>query len=331
MITIRGGVIDYSDSMRLAKPDSLDVELQDSVALAVELSRRELRMQRRADSIRLNQPQPRIFRDSISISRMSAISFAVPGFSQFYNKQTWKIPVLYGVAGGLTYLTVKANKNYRRYNREYEALRTNPETMYNRDLIDPVQTKMIRYNTQKSIFMMGAIAAYLYFIGDGALNYPHYTTNVKKATTLAMIFPGAGQIYNKSYWKVPIVIGGFATMGYIIDFNNRGYQRFKRAYNEYPNDEFMGYYPQNMFQNLRDQYRRNRDLSIILTGALYILSVVEAHSDAYMKDFEVTDDLSMRMRVEPTLIDMGPLPGTYYASGGYSGMQAFGLALRVNF
>ena len=62
----------------------------------------------------------------------------------------------------------------------------------------------------------------------------NYSTNevsdVKKATTLACIFPGAGQIYNKSYWKVPFVVGGFAAMIYCIDWNNRGYQRFKKAY-----------------------------------------------------------------------------------------------------
>lgn len=53
---------------------------------------------------------------------------------------------------------------------------------------------------------------------------------MKKATTLACICPGAGQIYNKSYWKVPFVVGGFASMIYCIDWNNRGFQRFKKAY-----------------------------------------------------------------------------------------------------
>ena len=63
------------------------------------------------------------------------------------------------------------------------------------------------------------------------MNYStNEVSNVKKATTLACICPGAGQIYNKSYWKVPFVVGGFATLIYCIDWNNRGYQRFKKAY-----------------------------------------------------------------------------------------------------
>ena len=68
--------------------------------------------------------------------------------------------------------------------------------------LDPAQCKMIRYNTTRTVFFVGAIASYLYFLGDGVLNYNGPENSVKKATTLAMICPGAGQLYNKSYWKV---------------------------------------------------------------------------------------------------------------------------------
>ncbi len=111
-----------------------------------------------------------------------------------------------------------------------------------------------------------------------------YSTNdvssVKKATTLACIFPGAGQIYNKSYWKVPFVVGGFAAMIYCIDWNNRGYQRFKKAYrllSDYDQQPRQiprradRRVPRTLFgrdsiRNLRNNYRRNRDLCIILSA-----------------------------------------------------------------
>ena len=115
---------------------------------------------------------------------------------------------------------------------------------------------MIRSNTRRQVYLGLTVASYIYFIGDAAVNYStNEVSDVKKATTLACIFPGAGQIYNKSYWKVPFVVGGFAAMIYCIDWNNRGYQRFKKAYrllSDYeknpdaypdgPTDEFHGRY-----------------------------------------------------------------------------------------
>lgn len=268
---------------------------------------------------KINTLHSRIFKDTMSLSKMSALSIVVPGLSQLYNKQYWKIPVMYGAVGGFTYLTITTGKKYRDYKGQYNTLKAANAP---RSEIDPIQTKMINYNTQRQIFFVGAALSYLYFLADGVVNYSHPTTTAKKATTLAMIFPGAGQIYNKSYWKVPIVIGGFATMGYIIDFNSRGYNRFRDAYNDYPNDEFSGRYPQTTLQNMRDKFRRNRDLGIILTGALYILSIVEAHVDAYLKDYDISDDLTMR--VEPTLIDVSGLRAS-------TGVQGVGLSMKVNF
>lgn len=270
--------------------------------------------------VKLQSP---IFRDTMSISKLATLSLVAPGLSQVYNKDYWKVPVLYGTVGAFTYLTVNANKKYKDYKKEYNALKLE-HGVWDRDILDPVQTKMIDYNTQRTVFFLGATFSYLYFLADGVIHYPHTpNTPAKRATTLAMIFPGAGQFYNKSYWKVPIVLGAFASMGYVIDFNNRGYERFKRAYSEYPNDEFQGRYPKEQFKNTRDKYRRNRDLSIILTCGLYVLSVVEAHVDAYMKSYDMTDDIAA-IRVEPTMIDVSGLQAS-------NGMPGFGLAMRFNF
>ncbi|MDE5709276.1 MAG: hypothetical protein K2I32_07535, partial [Alistipes sp.] len=167
--------------------------------------------------------------DSMSLSKVCWLSTVLPGYGQVYNKQYWKLPILYGTVGAGLALFIQENKTYRPLKRQYEAytdrsLTRTPE-------LDALQARMIRSNTRRQIYLGATIASYLYFLGDVAVNYStNDVSDIKKATTLACIFPGAGQIYNKSYWKVPFVVGGFASMIYCIDWNNRGYQRFKKAY-----------------------------------------------------------------------------------------------------
>ena len=173
--------------------------------------------------------------------------------------------------------------------------------------MNSLQKEMIKHNTLKQAFMFTTLASYIYFLGDAAVNYAtNEVSSVNKATTLATICPGAGQIYNKSYWRVPLVVGGFATTIYCIDWNNRGYQRFKKAYrlrfdydtnpDLYPNgsqDEFGGRYASSFLKNLRNSYRRNRDMCIILTAGIYLLQIMDAHVDAHLRDYDISDDLSV--------------------------------------
>lgn len=211
--------------------------------------------------------------DSMSLSKVCWISTVLPGYGQIYNKQYWKLPVLYGTLGAGLALYLHENKTYKPLKREYEAY-TNKNLSRTPEL-DALQSRMIRSNTRRQVYLGLTVASYIYFIGDAAVNYStNEVSDVKKATTLACIFPGAGQIYNKSYWKVPFVVGGFAAMIYCIDWNNRGYQRFKKAYrllSDYeknpdaypdgPTDEFHGRYSADFIRNLRNNYRRNRDLA----------------------------------------------------------------------
>ena len=257
--------------------------------------------------------------DSMGLSKMCWLSVPLPGFGQIYNKQYWKLGVLYPVVGASLGMFIYENKQYKPFKAQYDQYLIDHGYMRTPEL-DAIQTEMIRHNTRQQIYAGLAIASYLYFIGDAAINY---TTNevsqVKKATTLSTICPGAGQIYNKSYWRVPIVIGGFATTIYCIDWNNRGYQRFKKAYrlrydaeqnpSLYPNgspDEFGGRYASTFLKNLRNSYRRNRDLCIILTAGIYLLQVMDAHVDAHMRDYDISDDLSVD--ISPT-VDYAYHPG----------------------
>lgn len=282
-------------------------------------------------------------RDSLTISKVTWISAVAPGFGQIYNKQYWKLPILYSTAGAGLALGIHENKLYKKYRNQVTAI-TNLDASRTEEL-DALQTKMIRHNTMRQIYFLGALASYIYFIGDATVNYRgNEVSHIKKATTLSMIFPGAGQIYNGSYWKAPIVIGAFASMIYVVDWNNRGYQRFRTAYNlrtaydtalkEYeaaenkdglekpvPTDEFKGRYDATFLKNLKDSYRRNRDLSIIITAGVYLLNVIDAHVDAHLRDYDISDDLTMNVQ---------PQIGSFYTSR-TGGANTFGFGLSLTF
>ena len=123
--------------------------------------------------------------------------------------------------------------------------------------------------------------------------------SAKKATILSAIIPGAGQIYNRKYWKAPIVWGGLGVSIYFIQENNREYQRYKDAYiavtDNDPNtvDEFNGRYGSDQLLDVTDTYRKWRDLSYICLGAVYMLNIIDASVDANFVRFDVSSDLSM--------------------------------------
>jgi hypothetical protein len=312
---------------------------------SLRLPKRELRRIARADTTAYRYNK--YFRDSIGLSPLVATSLVVPGFSQFYNEQYWKIPVLYGsmAAGiGLGLWQSSKYKPYRDLYNFYEERRPRQygdgdmtyESRYNayEQTLTELRGRMIRHNTYRQMAFGFAAASYIYFLIDGTLNYPSKVNDVKKATTLATVCPGAGQVYNKQYWKLPIVIGGGAALVYCIDFNNRGYQRFKKAYSQRINpnpdvvDEFVeadGSYQLSADQiiNYKNTYRRNRDLCIILTGLFYIVQVVDAHAVAHMKTYDVSDDLT-QVRFEPTV-------DNFYSQTLGGNVNTFGFSLNLTF
>ncbi len=322
--------------------DMLSIKSRDSMrtAIAAKLNRDSMAISR-GDSIspegkriRLNrhgEVRKPFISDSMGLSRVCWLSLPLPGFGQIYNKQYWKLGVLYPVVGASLGMFIHENKQYKPLKAEYDQYLID-HGYFRTPELDEIQTRLIRHNTRQQIYAGIAIATYLYFIGDAAINYStNEVSNVKKATTLSTIFPGAGQIFNKSYWRVPIVIGGMASTIYTIDWNNRGYQRFKTAYalsvdykknpDKYPNgapDEFRGAYSETFLKNLKDSYRRNRDLCILLTVGVYILQIIDAHVDAHLQDYDISDDLSMNF--EP-----------YFDYSTVATKPVFGLNLNLNF
>ncbi|MEN8252105.1 MAG: DUF5683 domain-containing protein [Patescibacteria group bacterium] len=126
-----------------------------------------------------------------------------------------------------------------------------------------------------------------------------------KATLLALV-PGLGQIYNKKYWKVPIVYAGFGVFAYLAAFNQNLYVDYRDAYyhsfvddGSPPVNEYEEKYPQSFLLDSKNYYRRNRDLNYILMGVWYALSIVDATVDAHLMSWNVNDDLSLK--VEPAV------------------------------
>ncbi|HEY0977792.1 MAG TPA: DUF5683 domain-containing protein [Flavobacteriales bacterium] len=142
-----------------------------------------------------------------------------------------------------------------------------------------------------------------------------------RATIYSAILPGAGQIYNRKYWKAPIVWVGLGTCVFFIQDNNKQYQRYKTAYltslDGDPNtvDEFGGRYQPSQLRNVADTYQRWRDLSYVAFGLVYILNIVDATVDGYFVRFDVSPGLSLDLR--PSL----PLAA--------QGAAGFSLALRL--
>ena len=129
-----------------------------------------------------------------------------------------------------------------------------------------------------------------------------------KATIYSLALPGLGQAYNKKYWKIPIIYAGFGFLGYTIITNHTEMKKFTEAYRyvsngeTYPiNNPYIAKYP-NPADLLRgrDFYRRKVELGIIWSAALYLLNVVDAAVDAHFFDYDVSDNLALR--IEPSII-----------------------------
>ncbi len=139
-----------------------------------------------------------------------------------------------------------------------------------------------------------------------------------RAVWMAALFPGLGQLYNRRYWKLPLVIGGFMGLGYATNWNNRMLEDYTQAYRDLMDNDpstksYMDFYPPNTkeeslnktwmektFKTRKDFYRRNRDLCVIGMVALYLVAMVDAYVDASLAHFDITPDLSVD--VHPTVI-----------------------------
>ncbi|GAB1444483.1 MAG: hypothetical protein KF860_14905 [Cyclobacteriaceae bacterium] len=141
----------------------------------------------------------------------------------------------------------------------------------------------------------------------------------RKALLYSAIFPGAGQAYNKKYWKVPLVYGGFATGVFFISFYQDRYVTYKGELFGLLSDgsPAPSGFNEKQLRKIVDDAKRERDFFTIITGFWYILQLVDAHVDAHLKEFDLNPQLQVRL--EP-IIDNNPMNG-----------QSAGLALKFKF
>jgi len=175
---------------------------------------------------------------------------------------------------------------------------------------------------------------------DAEVKTEPFKPNPTKAVIYSAIFPGLGQIYNKKYWKLPIIYGGYLGLSYAITWNGRYYNDYSSAYRGISGSDprtnheswspfAPGYNPNQItdsqieylkssFRRKRDFYRRNRDLAIIGAIAIYAACMIDAYVDAHLFDFDMSPDLSFR--VEPVIM-IDPLYST----------RSFGLQCNIKF
>lgn len=264
-------------------------------------------------------------KDTISPTAHFLISL-VPGLGQVYNGQWYKTPIFVGMIGGFVAGGVVASGKYNACRDDWKNAvnMSQPQA-----LTDPLERKMRQQGTVRTLFYSAAAATYLYQIADATFNYRGYLNPVRKATILACVFPGAGFLYTKTYWRLPIYYGGFAAAATVVDYNSRHYQRYLNAYNAITDndptteDEFHGRYSADALANARDGYRRDRDLGIICMFGVYVLSIIDTYVTATLKNWDVTPELSMH--VEPVVFR----DYAYTKSGGYS--SGAGLSLKLRF
>lgn len=162
----------------------------------------------------------------------------------------------------------------------------------------------------------------------------------KRALWLALVLPGAGQIYNRKYWKLPIIYGGFIGCIYALTWNNMMYKDYSQAYldimdtdpgtasyNKFLhlgveiNSSNESRYKE-IFRNRKDKYRRWRDMSFFVMIGVYALSVIDAYVDAELSAFDISKDLSLK--VEPTVIPN-------HGGGTPLQAQSLGVNCKLNF
>lgn len=240
-------------------------------------------------------------KDTLKIARAMSGSLVLPGYVQAYNRDYWKIPVVVAGMGSGLYM------GYR-YNMKY---------------LDTEDAKMATY---RNLCYIGAGLFYWGGLLDGVINYKS-DDNVlpARATLYSALLPGLGQIYNRDYWKLPIVYGGLIACGYFYNYNQLQYQRFRTLFNQASATPplYEGWMTADNLKWYRDTFRRYRDYSIIAILVMYGLNVIDANVFAHFQNFDISDDLTLRL--EPNLIQ------SVYTPMQVATTQAVGVQMRLTF
>ncbi len=210
-------------------------------------------------------------KDTINLSRLWTGSLILPGTAQIYNKDYWKLPVLYGGIAGFTYGGIYSNQKFQ---------------------------QTFKY---------------------------HKKVLPARASIYSAMLPGLGQAYNGDYWKIPIIYGGFITVGYFISSNNYQYRYYKNLHNlaTTPDSGYTGGASAETLKYYRDTYRRYRDYSILAGVIVYALNVIDANVFSHLQDFDMSDDITASLN--PAVIESLDYRFTKNSA------PSLGLALNIRF
>ena len=165
-----------------------------------------------------------------------------------------------------------------------------------------------------------------------------FNPDPQRALWLSALCPGLGQIYNRRYWKLPIVVGAFVGLSYGASWNNRMYKDYSKGYRDVMDDDpdtrsYMDFFPptvqesdldvawlQKVMKNKRDYYRRYREICIISMVGVYLINIVDAYVDASLAHFDISPDLTLD--VSPAAIDNTAIGGR---------LPSLGVQCAINF
>jgi len=137
----------------------------------------------------------------------------------------------------------------------------------------------------------------------------------KKAGLYAALLPGMGQIYNRQYWKLPIVYGGLSVAGYFIVRNTKDYNSLRSAYisrigqgsGPYTDEYADIYKDTDQLKQLQDDANRLLNLTIVFSGVAYVAQILDAVTSAHLRNFDISRDISLHVR--PVMLPQGPAAG----------------------
>ena len=249
-------------------------------------------------------------KDTLTPAYLVLGSAIVPGASQIFNRDYWKVPVIYAGIGAGVYGGIWCNKQYH-------------------------QTGETKYKYLRTASYIAAGAVYWGQLLDGVVCFK---TDIRapvpaKSTLYSLLLPGLGQANNGDYWKIPIWTGGLIACGYFYHFNDIQYRRFRwiTQMGNKSDSGYIGSITASQAETYRDTYRRYRDYSVLATLLVYALNVIDANVFAYMADFDVSDNIAS-LEVQPALIQpLNPLY-TWYDTSSSSGVSpALGVNLQFTF
>ena len=231
-----------------------------------------------------------------------ASNVILPGVMQVYNKDYWKLPIIYGGIGSGIYFGITNRNQF-------------------------METGDKHYSTVSSLCFAGAAALYWGTLLDGVVRFPSTDhPDPAKAAVYSALLPGLGQAYNGDWWHIPIWYGGLMVCAYTYHYNDMQYKRFRYIYDIASDSSsgYIGHIQASQAKVYRDLYRRYRDYSIVATIVVYALNVIDANVFAHMSDFNVNDDLSFN--VKPAVIE--PVDNRFYAS---ASTMSYGLQMNLTF